>query len=408
MKFSYIALDSLGKTKKGTTEAATLREATKLLIDQGWYIKKIAPYGKFKSNFGNFNIGGISLVEKALLVKHLSTMLKSGINLTEALDVIVNQSSSKFFRKIIKRILEKVKTGQSLANAFGQFPKIFDPLIINIIKVGEESGTLEENLAYLADELEDRLELRRNVKAASFYPAIILLATFGLGIVLAYFVLPKLTRLFKTLSFDLPWSTKFLLWLADVMDKHGLAVVLGLIGSIILLRILIAQKFFKPVWHWLVLRMPVVGHVVINYNLVMINRTLGILLKSGLTIDRGIGIVIQTTRNVIYQKQLKAVFPQIQKGKRLADILADLNPAQRRPLFPLLVIKMISVGERSGRLSESFEYLAEYFEKEVNNTTKNLTTILEPVLLIIVGLMVGFVAISVISPIYQITGQLKK
>lgn len=408
MKFSYVVLNSLGKTKKGTTDAASLREATQLLIDQGWYIKKITPYGKLKTGFREFNFGGISLVERALLVKHLSTMLKSGINLTEALEVIVNQSNSKSFRKIISQILEKVKTGQGLANTFAQFPKIFDPLFINIIRVGEESGTLEGNLEYLANELEDRLELRRNIKAASFYPAIILSATFGLGIVLAYFVLPKISHLFKTLSFELPWSTKLLLWLAAVMDKYGLIIILGLIGAIILLRVLIAQNFFKPIWHWLVIKMPIIGQVVINYNLVMINRTLGILLKSGLTIDRGIEIVTQTTRNVVYQKRLKEVFPQIQKGKRLADALADLNQSRRKPLFPLLAIKMISVGERSGRLSESFEYLAEYFEKEVNNMTKNLTTILEPVLLIVVGLIVGFVAISVISPIYQITGQLKK
>ena len=135
---------------------------------------------------------------------------------------------------------------------------------------------------------------------------------------------------------------------------------------------------------------------------------MGILLKSGLTIDQAITITTQTTNNFIYQRKLKKTLPQVQKGKRLADVLAGFKQSKRRPLFPLLVIKMIGVGERSGRLDESLAYLAGYFEKEVDNTTKNLTTVLEPILLIFVGLMVAFIAISVISPIYQVTGQFRQ
>ena len=155
------------------------------------------------------------------------------------------------------------------------------------------------------------------------------------------------------------------------------------------------------------IKLPIIGGIIINYNLVLFNRTLGILLKSGLTIDQAIIITSQTTANLVYQKRIKMILPQIQRGKSLADILSGFKQSQRKPLFPLLVIKMIDVGERSGRLDESLAYLADYFGKEVDNTTKNLTTVLEPLLLIFVGLIVGFVAISVISPIYQVTGQFR-
>ena len=164
----------------------------------------------------------------------------------------------------------------------------------------------------------------------------------------------------------------------------------------------------KPLGHWCLLHLPVVSGITVNYNLTLISRTLGVMLKSGLTIDRSLAIISETTKNIIYQRRLKSILPQIQKGKRLADILAGFKQSRRRPLFPLLAIKMISVGERTGRLEESLVYLAEYFEKEVDNTTKNLTTILEPLLLIFVGLIVGFVAISVISPIYQVTSQFRR
>ncbi len=407
MKFNYTVLDAGSKIQKGSIEAADLKEATRLLINQGWYIKKIVPRGQFKVGWAGLNIGGIPLVEKVLFIKHLGVMIKSGINLSEALEVIADQTTSKRFKTILNSVLDKVKTGQSLANVLAKFPKIFDPLIVNIIRVGEESGTLEENLEYLANELEDRLELRRNIKTAAFYPAIILSATFGLGLILAYFVLPKINHLFKTLSFELPLTTRILIWFADLMDQHGLAIVLGIIFGLFFFQFLVTRRFFKPIWHRLLLRLPVIGSVIINYNLVIINRTLGILLKSGLTIDQSIIVATDITRNIVYQRKLKKILPQIQKGKSLADALASFKQPKRNQVFPLLMIKMINIGERSGNLDESLAYLADYFEKEVDTTTKNLTTVLEPILLLIVGLIVGFIAISVISPIYQITAKFR-
>jgi len=408
MKFSYIAFDNKGKPKKGVTEAASLKEATKLLIDQGWYIKKISPKGKIKSGFQEFSFGRVSLVEKVLFVKHLLTMTKSGINLNEALEVISEQTSSKKFSKVISEILKTIRTGQSLAGAMRKFPKVFDPLTINMIRVGEESGTLEQNLDYLSGELEDRLELKRKIKAAAFYPAIVLMATLGLGLILSYFVLPKITKLFETLSFDLPLTTRMLLWFSQLMDKHGLIVIAGVIGTLIGIKIIIGLKPVKPLWHKLIIHMPIIGNIIVNYNLALFNRTLSILLKSGLTIDKSMVIVVQTTSNLVYKKKARLALPQIQKGKRLSDILSNFNSKRGKELFPLLVTKMIGVGERSGRLDESLDYLSEYFEKEVDNTTKNLTTVLEPILLVFVGLIVGFVAVSVISPIYQVTGQFRR
>lgn len=409
MKFKYVVFDSSNKTQKGVIEAANLREANQLLIDQGWFIKKIAPKGKAQGGFNvSVGIGKVSLLDKTLFVKHLGTMLKSGININEALEIISDQTSSPKFKKITRSVLEQVRSGQSLGKALGRYPKVFDPLFINIVKVGEDSGTLEENLEYLSNELEDRLELIRNIKAASFYPAIILGATAGLGLVLSYFVLPQVTRLFTTLDFELPVTTKILLFVAEIMDQHGLWVIGGVIGSIIGFRLLIAQNFAKPAWHWALIKMPVIGGSIVNYNLVMMTRTLSILLRSGLTIDQAMSITIDTSVNRVYKKKIQQILPQIEKGKNLSSILSEFKQSRRHPLFPLLVVKMIAVGERSGRLDESLNYLSEYFAKEVDNTTKNLTTVIEPILLIGVGLAVGFIAISVISPIYQITGQFRR
>ncbi len=408
MKFNYLAFDSKNQSQRGVVDASSLREATEILISQGWFVKKIYQRARIKDKALEFNFGSVSLVDKVLFVKHLSTMIKSGVTLHEALEVIAEQSAAKKFGKIIKEILIKVKAGQSLGGSLARYPRIFDPLFTNIIKIGEASGTLEENLEYLAGELEARLELRRTIQAASFYPAIILFATFGLGLVLSYFVLPKISRLFNSLNFELPVTTKILLWAADIMDNYGGLIILGVIGIFIGLRILIAQKFAKPIWHRLLLGLPIIGDLIINYNLVMITRTLAILLKSGLTIDRGIEIMIDITNNYIYRQKLKLALPEVRKGKRFCDVLAATDQSKRRPLFSLLLVRMIGVGERSGRLDDSLNYLANYYEKEVANAAKNMTTVLEPVLLLAVGLIVGFVAVSVISPIYQVTSQFQR
>ncbi|MDD2807536.1 MAG: type II secretion system F family protein [Patescibacteria group bacterium] len=405
MRFKYIAYDQGNKIKKGITEASTLKEATSLLISNGWFIKKISPIGAVHKNFDIPIFSGVSLIDKVLMVKHLATMTKSGISLVESLQIITEQATARKFKKVISEILAKVRAGQSLGQALSNFPNIFDPLFINIIKIGEDSGTLEENLEYLSSELEDRLELRRNIQAASFYPAIILSATFGLGLILAYFVLPKIKRLFLSLNFSLPLPTKILIWVADVMDNYGLIIIITVFVAVVLFRILISQKFAKPAWHWLVIKSPIVGQIIINYNLVLISRTLAIVLKSGMTIDQGIKISIETTNNYVYKKLLSKVLPQINRGKSLNESLQSIRQSSRRPYFPLLLIKMIGVGERSGRLDESLTYLSEYFEKEVNNASKNMSTVLEPALLLFVGAIVGFVAISVISPIYQITAK---
>lgn len=408
MKFSYIVLGGDNREQRGTIDAPSVSEATKLLLEQGWFIKKLAPIGRAKTGFREFSFGGVPLIDRVLFTKHLAMMMKSGISLHESLEAIGEQTPNRRFKKILVTLLDRLRGGQSLASSMGRFPKVFDQLYVNIIQVGEESGTLEENLNYLAKDLDDRLELRRRVRAASFYPAIILASTLGLGLMLSYFVLPKITKLFRTMQVELPLSTKILLGTADLMDKHGGVIIAGIIFGLIALRFFVTRKFMRPFTHWLLLHLPILGSIAINYNLAGINRTLSILLRTGLTIDHAIAVTADTTVNAVYREKLRRSIEQIRKGKRLSEVFRQANQSKRAIYFPMLVTKMVSVGERSGRLDESFSYIAEYFEKEVDATMKNLTTILEPVLLVGIGLIVGFVAISVISPIYQVTSRFQQ
>lgn len=405
MKFFYTATKSDGTKVSDSIDASSINEATRLLLARGLFVKKVSKGRIRLAKNLSISFGKVSLVDKILFTKHLSTMLKSGITLTEALKVIEEQATSRKFKRVVKNIASEIKTGQKLSTALASYSRIFDSLFINIINVGEESGTLEENLEYLANDLEDKYELRKAIKAAALYPSIVLVAVFGLILLLGYFVLPKITLLFKTLKFELPLATRILLKISFLFENYGNIIVAVVVLTPILVYFISRTKLVKPLWHWLLLKLPIIGKIIINYNLSIISRTFSILLKSGITVDRALAIVADTVRSQVYKKKLQKSVAEVQRGKRLSEVLSSFRQSKRQPLFPLLAIKMISVGERSGQLEESLSYLSNYYEKEVSDVTKNLTVILEPILLLIVGLIVGFVAVSVISPIYQVTGQ---
>ncbi|RJR31594.1 type II secretion system F family protein [Candidatus Parcubacteria bacterium] len=405
MKFFYTATSSKGEKTSGTVDALNVNEATRLLLRQGLYVKKIHSK-KITAVNHLFSIGTVSLVDKILFAKHLATMIKSGITISEALQIIEDQATSQRFKKIVSSINSKVKEGQQLSSALAVYGGVFDPLFKNVVSAGEESGSLEENLEYVARDLEEKYNLRKAIVAAALYPSIVLIAVVFLLLLLGYFVLPKITHLFRTLKFDLPLSTVVLLKISEIFENYGRLIIGLAIFLPLAFYFSTRLRQVRPFWHALLIKIPIIGKIIINYNLAVICRTFAILLKSGITIDRSILIVSETVKNEVYKNRLSSSVKYVQGGGTFSSALMKFKGSKRKPIFPLLAIKMIGVGEQSGQLEQSFSYLAKYYDEEVNDATKNLTVTLEPLLLLFVGLIVGFVAISVITPIYQLTGKL--
>ncbi len=343
----------------------------------------------------------MSLEEKALFSKHLSVMLRSGIPIIEALEISRTSAQGKL-KKIIKEVQSAVAAGHPLSRAFAQHPKVFPPLFVNVVNAGEQSGTLVENLENLAEELEKDKILIEKVKGAMLYPVIIVIATFGLGMVLSFVVLPKITPLFDGLNADLPTSTKMLIAFTDIVEAHGTVLFWSIIGFVSLFLWLIKQRFSKPVTHWILLHTPVLGKLVLYSNLARFSRTLGMLLKSGVNIDEALDITRTTVSNIYFQRSLDEVNLRISRGVKLAAALSEY-----KSLYPLMFVRMVHVGEESGRFEESLLYLSGLYEDEVDTATKSLSTALEPALLIFIGLVVGFLALSIITPIYNVTGNIQ-
>ena len=359
---------------------------------------------KSKKSVLNFdiNIGGTSLTEKALLAKHLSVMQQAGLTVVESLSIIRESAKGKM-KKIISGIIKSVESGNSLSESLGRYPKVFSGIFVSSVYAGETSGTLSENLKNLAEQLQKEKELTSKVKGAMLYPAVVLAAAFVLGIAMTFLVLPKITPLFEGLKTDLPITTQWLISFSHFINDHGGALLIGIVVSIIVLIWLVKQKFSHPVTHWITLKVPIISKIVYNTNLARFSRSLGMLLKSGLNIEEALDVTQKTLNNYYYKKALQEVGDRVSKGTKIADNLKEFEK-----LFPKMTTRMIMVGEESGNLEDTLMYLANFYEVEVDNSTKTLSTAIEPVLLIFIGLVVGFLALSIITPIYNITGNIKR
>ena len=348
----------------------------------------------------NFDIGGVSTMQKALFAKHLALMLRSGIPISEALSIASSSSRGKM-AAVLEKIRKSVESGRSLSAAFADFPGVFSDLFINVARIGEASGTLPENLEGISEQLKKERELISKIKTAMMYPVMVLSAAFVLGMVVSFAILPKITPLFEGLDIELPITTRILIAFSKIVQQNGIYLFVGIVLSVALGLWLIRRKFMHPVTHWVMLNTPIVKNISKSSNLARFSRTLGTLLKSGVPIDEALDIARSSAGNYYYKKALVKVSVNTKKGVKLWK-----NLSQFESLFPPLLIRMIRVGEKTGNFEETLFYLADYYEQEVDNSTKTLSTAIEPAMLLGIGLVVGFLALSIITPIYNITGNI--
>jgi type IV pilus assembly protein PilC len=344
-------------------------------------------------------------IERVMLAKQLATMIRSGITLDEALDILVSQAVPGRLRLVLRDVRTRVVAGERLSEALTARPGVFSSLFISMVRVGEASGTLEVNLRYIGAQLENEYELRRKVRAASAYPALVFLLTIVMGMGLSYFILPKLIPLFTSFRVTLPLSTVVVLAIARWVARWGMIAFPVVVIGFFLLRLLLRSPLVRPAWHRVIAALPLFGSLSVCMNLARMGKTAGVLLEAGLPIVDALQITGETMQNENYRRLLLSVRTSVEGGVSLEDAFRVAGTSPR--IIPPLVSRMLTVGERSGTLTQSFLSLADFFEREVDTATKNLSTILEPVLILLIGTVVGVLALSIITPIYSVTGSLR-
>lgn len=394
-KFDYVVVNDQGIKQKGSCNAANEEAAVNQLRET--YSMIISVMERKKWGWQIFGKPSLSLEEKMMFTQHLAIMLRVGITVTEALEILQSQAETSQNRKMYANLIEMVKSGQSLSKSLNEYKNIFPEIFVNMIATGENSGTLEKVLDYLGVQLEKEYELRKKIISAFIYPAVITGVTLVLMAGIVIFIMPKITNIFTSFEGNLPLPTRILIGLSTFVTDKPLLAVLSTFGVVLFLTILFKLKSLKPFWHRIVLHLPVFGKLMIYANLARFSRTMNSLLGSGVPIAEALKITGNMIGNHIYKKILEQAQEKVEKGGKLSEALE-----KNRKLFPPLATRMLYIGETTGNLEKTSKHLAMLYERNVDSITKNLSVLLEPILLVFMGVLIGGVAISVILPIYQL------
>lgn len=398
MFFSYKAKNQTGSLEKGTLESSSKTEALSLLRSKGLIPISIEEKKTLLFLLNNISIGSsVKLHEKILFTKNLSGMLRAGLSITRALQVLEKQTKNKFFKKVILSIEETIDKGGSFSDGIAKYPKIFSPLFVAMVRAGEESGSMSKTLLEIGDTLEKSYALNKKIKSAMMYPSIILAAIVLIGILMFIYVVPTLTKTFKELGTELPSSTKLVIGISDLLSNQ----IEVIIGAVIILvfggYMLMKLPKTKKIVNFLVIKAPVLGTLIKEVNTARTARTLSSLLSSGVPIARAIEITHEVLQNVYYKKILIKVGEVVEKGVPMSVVFKE-----NTQFYPIMMGEMIEVGEETGKLGDMLMDIALFYEGEVDAKTKDLSTIIEPVLMIFIGAAVGFFAISMLSPMYSV------
>lgn len=404
MRYNYFAKSLTGEEKFGTAEAKDVHQLANDLKSQGLVLVRIEEEKQkgFKKEFSIPFLDKVSLTDKLMFTRNLQVMIAAGLPLPRALETLSLQAKSKKFKKALLDIKEDISKGGNFSSSLAKHPDIFSELFQNMIKVGEESGTSEEVLRNLADQLEQEHEMKSKIMGALMYPAVIICAMIGIGIMMLIMVVPKLAETFKELGTELPITTRLVMGLGTFMSQKWYLMILIIIILILVFRAIIKTKKGKIVVDSISLRIPIISPLVKKINTATTARTLSSLTASAVPIVRSLEIVAGTLGNVHYKNAIMASAEKVKKGEKLSDSLSVYDN-----LYPQIVFQMIRVGEETGETAKILLKLAEFFEDEVGNSTKNLASVIEPILMLIIGGVVGFFAISMVQPMYSMLGAIK-
>ncbi|MDO8668072.1 MAG: type II secretion system F family protein [bacterium] len=340
----------------------------------------------------------IPISEKLFFVQYLGIMLKAGISLSIALKTLAKQTKNKRFSGVINEISKNVEKGTSFTESLRPHEKIFGQLFVNMVESGEISGKLEEVLKKLYVQFKKNHELVSKVKGALTYPIVILIAMCGIGIFMMVAVVPKITGMFKDFNAELPLPTKILIKFSDSLVAHGALYIIGAVVFILIFKQLISTAKGKYIFHAVLLKLPIFGTIIKKINLARFARTISSLLKTDIMIIKSFQITAQVLGNTHYREALLTMSDKIKKGGTISEVVGNYPK-----LFPPVIVQMIAVGEETGELDYVLEELAEFYEGEIDQTMNNLPAIIEPILILTLGLVVGGMAVAIIMPMYSLT-----
>lgn len=396
--YFYTAKSLEGKTEAGNLEAANEMELAKAMRSKGLILIRAVPE-KEKKKF-NLNVSvsilPVSLTEKIMMIRNLGVMISAGLSLVKSFDVLSRQARSQKFKKALLNIRDRVNKGESLSLALGKYPSIFSELFVNMIKVGEESGTLDEIFKILSLQLRKEHKLRSKIKNAMIYPSVILFVMAVVGVIVLVFVIPNLISFLKSINADIPIYTRMLIATGEFLTQKWYLVVSFVFLLILSVFLMMRTKPGKMAMDSILLRIPIISQIIKKNNSAFLIRSLSSLVAAGVSLTRALEISSKTVNNHYFRNAALDAEEKVKKGWKLSNVLKLYQN-----IFPFGVTEMVEIGEETGRSSDILRKLADFYEQEAINAVERLSALIEPALIIALGIGVGIFALSIIQPIYS-------
>jgi type IV pilus assembly protein PilC len=397
-QFSYYVKTSEGKTLKGLVEAKTIKQAVDLLHQKSMFVISIKENMKSLMPFQGSS-ASINFNDLVHFTRQLATMITAGLTLIEALSILEQQLKKPKLIKLVDEIEEEVRGGKSFATTLEKYPKIFPPVYLALVKAGEASGKLDVILARLADNLEKSKEFKSKVKGALVYPVIVVVGMVTVSFIVMTVVVPRLTALYSEFDAELPLPTQILMTISNFMIQSWWLVIASVIvGGLVFMKWKDTDAGKHIIAH-ITLNLPVFGTLIKESTLVELTRTLSILIDGGIPILTALQISQDATNNVYFKEAFQKAGTLVEKGYPLSEPLIE------NKLFPPILGQMVSVGEQTGKIGDSLFKLSKYFETEAEAAVRTLTTMIEPLIMVVLGLGVGFLVMAVLLPIYSLTAK---
>lgn len=397
--YTYTVKDQEGKTLTGTIEAPDLNSAREILREKRYVVVTIGE--KREEGLSAFlkRLRGVSAEEQVIFARQLATMISSGIPLGASLETLRVQARSPRMREVFTGMIGDIQGGSSLSKSMGKYPDAFPRVFIVLVEAGEASGKLEELLEELADKMEKEHAFRSKTRGALIYPAIIFLALGAVFLIMIFFVVPQFVDLYSGVGAALPLPTRVLIAFSDLLRKGWwLLLILASVGGYALRQFMISSYGQHRIAE-ITFKLPVFGKLSKEAELAEFTRTLGLLIGAGIPITQALEIVAGGMGNVLYRDAILAAAKQVEKGIPLSA------PLSKDPNFPPLLSQMLTVGEETGKMDEVLAKMASFFEAQAEQSVANLSSAMEPMIMVVLGVMVGFLVLSIISPIYQLITQ---
>ncbi len=396
--FEYQAKTIEGQTIKGMVEAASSESAIEILTD-----RSLTPISIKERKLGRFSflavkqIARIKSKDLVIFSRQLAVMAAATLPLVQALRILEKQTGNPKLRMIVSEVGDEVEGGAKLSAALAKYPNVFSSFYINMISSGETSGKLDEVLSYLADEQEKNYDLLSRIRGAMIYPAFILSGLLIVAGVMMVYVVPKLTSILEEAGTELPFSTKILITVSTFLANWWWLIIIALVAMVILLNLYFRTPRGRHFWHIVQLKIPIIGTIYRHIYLVRFTRSMYTLVVGGVPLTKSLEIVSSVVGSAVFENILKRTIKEVEDGNSIASILSQTD------VVPTMVPQMMIVGEKTGRLEEIFKRLSDFYTREVNNLVSNLVTLLEPIIMLIMGVAVGFMVAAILLPMYKLS-----